>query len=94
MKIAIAVLAGAVWGVVAALINMAINQKALAKNTTRALLAANMARTVVDLASLGAVFLLRKVLPFPYEAMMLGVAISLSVLTVVFAYRIAGRQKK
>ena len=94
MKIALAVLAGVVWGALAALINMAINKKALAKNSTNALLAANLGRTAADLIALAAVFLLRKVLPLPYEAMMLGTAISLSVLTVIFAYRIAGKQGK
>ena len=94
MKIAIAILAGVLWGALAALINMAINKKALAKASTNALLAANMARTAVDLAALGIVFLLRKILPFPYEAMMLGTAITLSLLTVFFAFRMAGKGKK
>lgn len=94
MKLALAVLAGVAWGALAALINFSINKKALAKSSTNALLAANLGRTAVDLAALAAVFLLRKVLPFPYEAMMLGTAITLSVLTVVFAYRLAGKQGK
>ena len=94
MKTALSVLAGIVWGALAALVNLSINKKALAKNSTNALLAANLGRTVVDLLALAAVFLLRKILPLPYEAMMLGTAISLSVLTVVFAYRMAGRQGK
>ncbi len=93
MKIAIAVLAGIVWGALAALINMAINKKALAKGSTNALLTANLGRTVVDLAALGVIFLLRKVLPFSYEAMMLGTAIALSLLTVFFAFRMAGKEK-
>ena len=94
MKIAIAIVAGVVWGALAALINLAINKKALAKANTSALLAANLGRTAVDLAALGIVFLLRKVLPFPYEAMMLGTAISLSLLTVLFAFRMAGKGKR
>ncbi len=93
MKIAIAIAAGVLWGALAALLNMAINKKALAKGNTNALLAANLGRTAVDLAALGIIFLLRKILPFPYEAMMLGTAIALSLLTVFFAFRMAGKEK-
>ena len=93
MKIAIAIAAGVLWGALAALLNMAINKKALAKGNTSALLAANLGRTAVDLAALGIIFLLRKLLSFPYEAMMLGTAIALSLLTVFFAFRMAGKEK-
>ena len=93
MKVVIGVLAGVLWGALAAFVNLKINQKALAKNSTNALMAANLGRTAVDIAALGIVFLLRGVLPFSYEAMLIGTAVSLSLLTVVFAYRLAGKEK-
>ena len=50
-------------------------------------MAANMGRMAVDLAALGAVYLLRGVLPFSYEAMLVGTAVALSVVTLIYAYR-------
>lgn len=93
MNLVIGVLVGLVWGALAALLNLYINKKALAKASTNALMAANFGRLAVDIAALGAVFLLRKLLPFSYEATLIGTAISLSLLTVIFAYRLAGKQK-
>ena len=93
MNLVIGVLVGLVWGALAALLNLYINKKALAKASTNALMAANFSRLAVDIAALGVVFLLRKLLPFSYEATLIGTAISLSLLTVIFAYRLAGKQK-
>ena len=42
---------------------------------------------VTDALALSAVFLLRKVLPFPYEAMLIATALALSAVTLVFAFR-------
>lgn len=93
MNLILGIAAGLVWGALASLVNLQINKKALAKGSTNALLAANLGRTVVDLAALAAVFLLRKHLPFSYEGMLIGTAISLSLLTILFAFRMAGKQK-
>ena len=87
MNLVIGIAAGLVWGALAAIVNLQINKKALAKGSTNSLLAANLARTFVDLAALAAVFLLRRFLPFSYEGMLLGTAISLSLISVVFASR-------
>ena len=94
MNLVLGIAAGLVWGLLAALVNLQINKKALAKGDTNAMLAANLGRTFVDLAALGAVFLLRNILPFSYEGMLIGTAISLSLISVVFAFRLAGKQKK
>ena len=59
MNLVIGIAAGLVWGALAAIVNLQINKKALAKGSTNSLLAANLARTFVDLAALAAVFLLR-----------------------------------
>lgn len=94
MNLFLGIAAGLVWGALAALVNLQINKRALAKGSTNALLAANLGRTFVDLAALAAVFLLRAKLPFSYEGMLIGTAVSLSLISVIFAFRLAGKQKK
>ena len=93
MNLILAIAAGVLWGALAAYVNLRINKAALAKGSTNALLAANLGRTAVDIAALAAVFLLRKVLPFSYEAALISTAITLSLLTVAFAFRMAGKGK-
>ena len=66
MSIALAVLAGLVWGALAALLGGVITRRSLVKNSTSAVLIGNFLRTLTDLAALGLVFLLRKILPFDY----------------------------
>ncbi len=87
MNILWGVLAGLVWGAVCGLVNTLILKKAIDKNNSNTLMAANLARMVVDLLALLLVFLLRKVLPFSFEATMIGTAIALSAVTLVFAFR-------
>ena len=79
-------LVGLLWGALAAFVNLKINQAALKKSTNAAMLGANTARTAVDLIALGTVFLLRKILPFSFEATIIATAVSLSLLTAVLAY--------
>ena len=87
MKLAIGILAGLLWGVLCGYLNTRILKKALEKNSTNAVMTANLLRMAVDLAALGLVFLLRKLLPFSFEATLVGTALALSGLTIVFAYR-------
>ena len=87
-------LAGLVWGALAALLNAGITKRALKKNSDSSLLTANALRLPVDFLALGAVFLLRRRLPFPYEPALIGTAVSLSVLTIVFAFRLSRPDKK
>lgn len=82
-------LAGLVWGAAAALLNAFVSKKCIAKNSSGAMLAANAIRSVVDIGALAAVFLLRKLLPFSFEAALIGTAVALSMLTIVFAYRLS-----
>ena len=86
MNYVLGALAGLLWGALAAFVNLKINQAALKKNTNAAVLGANAARMAVDLAALGTVFLLRKILPFSFEATIIATAVSLSLLPVVLAY--------
>ena len=87
------VLAGLAWGALAAFINYRINKAAVKKNSNTSMMAANGARMAVDLVALGTVYLLRKALPFSFEATIIAAAISLSLLTIVFAYRLIKPEK-
>lgn len=86
-------LVGLLWGALAAFVNLKINQAALKKSSNAAMLGANTARTAVDLIALGTVFLLRKRLPFSFEATIIATAVSLSLLTVVLAYWVTRPEK-
>lgn len=89
MGYVIGALCGLVWGALAALLNFQISKRSIAKDSTSALLGANLARVGVDIVALGVVFLLRKVLPFPYEAALIAAAIAMSLVTIVCAYRMS-----
>ena len=93
MNYVLGALAGLLWGALAAFVNLKINQAALKKNTNAAVLGANAARMAVDLAALGTVFLLRKILPFSFEATIIATAVALSLLTVVLAYWVTRPEK-
>jgi hypothetical protein len=87
MKLALGILAGLLWGAAAGFLNTRITNWSLSKGNTNQLLAGNLLRMVVDLAALGLVFLLRHVLPLPFEALLIGTAISLSLVTILYAFR-------
>ncbi len=89
MKYVIGALIGLAWGALVAFVNSRISAGALKKNSNRALLLANLARTLLDICALGTVFLLRNVLPGNFEATICGTAASLGMLTVYFAYRLS-----
>ncbi len=87
MKLLLGALAGLAWGGLLGWLNTRILKRAVGKNDANAVLAGNLLRMLVDLAALGLVFLLRKVLPFSFEAALLGTALALSAVTLVFAFR-------
>ena len=93
MMIAIGVLAGLVWGALCGLANAMIMKKAVEKNNSSLVLGANVLRIGVDLLALLAVFLLRGALPFPYEATLVGTAVALSIVTIIFAFRFGKKMK-
>ena len=59
MNYVIGAVVGLLWGAVIAWLNSRINRNAIAKNTTKALMTANLCRTGLDIFGLGLVFLLR-----------------------------------
>ena len=64
MQYVVGAVLGLVWGALLAWVNSRINKRAVQKNSSNAVMAASLLRTLIDLLGLGAVFLLRKVLPF------------------------------
>ena len=92
MKYLIGAVIGLLWGALIAWLNSRINKKAIEKNSTKAIMTANITRTVIDIAALGSV--LRNVLPGNFEATIVGTAASLGLLTVYFAYRLSKPEKK
>ena len=88
-----AVLFGIVWGVAAAFVNSRIAGKALEKKDIKAAKNARRVQTLVDIAALVVLVLLRNILPFPYEISLVSAIISLSVLTIVFLFAM-GKTKK
>ena len=89
MKYVIGAGVGRLWGALVAWVNSRINRRAIEKNDTKAMMSASLTRTVIDIAALGAVFLLRNVLPFNFEATIAGTAASLGLLTVYFAFQLS-----
>lgn len=82
-------LAGIVLGAVVAFINYRIMKAAVEKNSSTALLGCNFSRMAVDIVALGAVFLLRNVLPFSFEACLIAMAAVMGLGTVYFSFKIA-----
>ena len=82
---------GLLWGGLAALLNFQISKRSIEAGKNAGLMGANLLRVAVDAAALGAVFLLRKVLPFSYETMLVCTAIGLSLVTIFCAYRLSAK---
>ena len=89
MEIVYGVLAGLAWGAVIGLLNAAVSGAGMKKNSPSAIMAANSIRFIIDIAAFAAVFLLRGVLPFSYEAALIATAVTLSLLTIVTAFQLS-----
>ena len=94
MNYVLGVLAGMVWGAAAGALNCFVSLRAVRKNSARAVMTANLLRAVVDIAALGAIFLLREHLPFRMEMALVGAALSLSVISILFAFQVASGKIK
>ena len=94
MSYVIGAVIGLVWGAVIAWVNSLISRNAIKKNSTSAIMAANIARMAIDICALAAVFFLRGLLPGSFEATLVGTAASLGLLTVFFAYRLSRPEPK
>ena len=84
---------GAVFGFVVAMVSARLIRQNMKKNDASAVMAGSMLRTLLDILSLLAVYLLRNVLPFPFYGVIIGTALGLSVGNVIQAQRM-GKQIK
>jgi len=82
-------LAGLLIGALVAWINYQLMKNAVKKNTNSAMLLGNFGSTMVAIVYLGAIFLLRNVLPFSFEACLIAAAAVMGLGTVYFSFKIA-----
>ena len=82
---------GAAFGFAVANISASLTRRGMKKDSTNAVMAASMLRTLLDLLALLIVYLLRNVLPFPFYGVIIGTAVGLSVSNIVLANRM-GRE--
>ena len=83
-------LAGAVWGFLAGLLTAFIMKKTVS-GSGKVVFVGNIARTLISIAALLAVVLLRERLPFNYMLAIVGTAAGLSVTTIYAAFKIAAK---
>lgn len=89
MKILLGLLAGIVWGLLFAALNCFLSLRAIRKNKEKAMLGSNLLRIAVDAVALVIPVLLRSVLPFRVEMVLVGTAAMLGLGLVWFAFQIA-----
>ena len=88
MQIALSILGGAVWGLLAALLNATLMKRAVSKNDIKSVSLCNMLRFFIDAGALAIVFLMRAVIPMDFSAAIIATA-AMSIFTIVFTFRIA-----
>ena len=85
---------GAAFGFAVASISAVLTRRGMKKNSTNAVMAASMLRTLLDLLALLIVYLLRNVLPFPFYGVIVGTAVGLSVSNIALANRMGRKLSK
>ena len=85
---------GAVFGFAVANISAVLTRRGMKKDSTNAVMAASMLRTLLDILALLIVYLLRNVLPFPFYGVIIGTALGLSVSNIILAGRLGKQIKK
>lgn len=87
MNYLIGAIVGLVWGALAAIVNSLITKSCIEKGTQKAITTMNGAHMGVDLVALAVVYFLRHLLPFSFEATIIGTAVSLSLLSVILTFK-------
>lgn len=87
MNYVIGAIVGLVWGALAAVINSLITKSCIAKGTQKAITTMNAVHMANDLVALAVVYFLRHILPFSFEAAIIGTAVSLSLLSVIITFK-------
>lgn len=85
---------GAAFGFAVAAVSAAATRRNMKKDSVNAVMAGSMLRTLLDIAALAAVYLLRNVLPFPLYGVIIGTAVGLSVGNVLLAQRLSKQIKE
>ena len=73
MQIALSILGGAVWGLLAALLNATLMKRAVSKNDIKSVSLCNMLRFFIDAGALAIVFLMRRYAPSDASARTLAI---------------------
>lgn len=89
MKYLFGALLGLVWGAGAAILSAAVTRYFLKKENVAMILAGNIIRFLVDFVALGSCLLLRNCEGISFYTAIVGTAASLSILTIIFAFRMA-----
>ena len=92
MIIVFSILAGLVWGGLFGLLNILITKK-VAAGDEKKIPALSMIRTLADVAALAAVYLTRNLLPLRFEVTLIATAVTLSLVSILSAFRIASGMK-
>lgn len=89
-------LLGLAFGSAVAFLNSIITKRYIKKNSEKAgpegtasVMGMNLARQLVNVAALFAVFLTRKLIPLPFAATLIGTALGLTVVSVILVYRLS-----
>ena len=94
MEYVLALLAGLVWGGLLALLSCAVSLRMLRKGDGKLAAMTNLVRLVIDAVALVVPFLLKNVLPFRIEMVLVGTAAALGLVLVVFAFKLASGKIK
>ena len=87
-------LLGLAFGTAVASLSAWLTSRSLKKEKTALVMGVGFLRQLLDITALLIVFLLRKVLPFPLYAMLIGTAVGLSVGGIVLAVRVGKKMEK
>ena len=87
------VAAGLVWGTLFGLIGARVTKK-MANGSEREISSMSLVRTVMDVIALAAVYFTRNLLPLRFEVTLVSTAVSLTLIGIVAAFRIAAQMKK
>lgn len=89
MKYLFGVLLGLVWGAGAATLGGAVTGHFFKTQSVAKMFAGNIIRFFLDIVALGACLLLRNSESISFYTAIVGTAVSLSILTIIFAYKMA-----
>lgn len=94
MNYFIAAVCGLAIGAAGAYINYRITLAAIGKGTAKAITLSNFIHTLINIAILAFIFLLRDILPFDFMVCIVGAAVGLSLFTIIYSFKAASKAKE